>query len=416
MKTEKSSPKKSFVRRINLVPRLVCLAIAFMIWIYVMEVDSPDYETDFSSIPITVVGTTALEEKGLSVFSGADSTVDITVKGQKSVISRYTKDDINVTVDVTDVTESGRTSFELFFDLPSGLSLSQKSASNVSLLIDKRAVIDVSVMPRLSSYKIATDYELGQITCDTTTLSVAGPASVVSDISYASVDVNLGDNYITESWVTDAAVVLMNLQDEAVDTRYLKLSQNSVKVNVPVFSYKTVELKAAYKYGYFDKDGTEVAFEPKTVRVKGDPQRLADIDNIVVTTLDEKLITRDTSMLVDIICPDGLTLADGEPTVSTVNITRHGVSRRSMRVRNIDIDTDKDIKCEVITGSVAVTIVAPDDKIMDISESDITLYADLTNFKGSEGTVSVPVDVRINYDEAVVYELGEYTVQVKITK
>ena len=32
----------SFVRRFHILPKLVCLLFAFIFWIYVMEVDSPD--------------------------------------------------------------------------------------------------------------------------------------------------------------------------------------------------------------------------------------------------------------------------------------------------------------------------------------------------------------------------------------
>lgn len=415
MKNENN--EQSFVKRISLIPRLVCLLMAFMIWIYVMEVDSPDYEAEFEDVPITLVGTSVIETNNdLAVFSGADTTVDVTVKGQKSVISRYTKDDIIVNADVSGVTEGGRSSFDLFFDLPSGLSLVSKSAYSVDLFIDKRVVGEFDISAKLSSYKVATDYELGQISCEPSIVSVTGPSSVISDISYASVDVNMGDNYVSESMVTDGNIVLMNSKDEPVESRYLKLSQNSVKVSVPVFAYKDISLKAAYKYGYFENDNTKVTIDPETVRVKGDPSKLKSLDSLVITTLDEKSITDDKRLLVDIITPDGITLADGEPDVAIVDINRSGMTKRALSVKNITVDHDKNMNCEVLTKSVSITIIADSDIVADISADDITLYADMRDMSAATGTMLIPVEVRIDYNKGTVYELGDYNIQVSVSK
>lgn len=409
-----TSGKESLIKRINLVPRLLCLAVAFVIWIYVMEVDSPDYEVTFDNVPVTLVGTSQLEEQGLSVFSGSDGVIDVTVRGQKSVISRYTKNDIIINADVSGVTESGRSAFDLFFDLPEGLSLVSRSESSINLFIDRRTTVDVAVTPKLSAYKITTDYELGQLSCDVSTISVTGPASVLSDISYASVDVSFGDNYIDKSWTTDGNVILMNTSDEPIESRYLRLSQNSVRVSVPVFTYRDVALKASYKYGFFENDGTDVSFEPKNIRIKGEPANIENLDSIAVTTLDEKSIVRDTSYLVDIVLPDGVSFADGEPNTATVSVKRNGMTRRAISVKNITVDSDKDTKYEVLTNSVSVTIIAKDDEIINIDADDIVLNADITNLKSSSGIFLVPVEVRINYKGGIAYELGEYNIQVSV--
>ena len=109
---------KSFISRFHIVPKLICVLFAFIIWIYVMTVDSPDNEEVFEDVPVTIMGTTALEnERNLSIFSGYDALVDVTVRGQKSVISKYSSEDIVATVDVSKITEGGMYNLELFFDL-----------------------------------------------------------------------------------------------------------------------------------------------------------------------------------------------------------------------------------------------------------------------------------------------------------
>ena len=44
----------SSIHRLHLIPKLVCVMFAFIFWIYVMEVDSPDYEDVFEDVAVTV--------------------------------------------------------------------------------------------------------------------------------------------------------------------------------------------------------------------------------------------------------------------------------------------------------------------------------------------------------------------------
>ena len=49
MADKNGAKKNGTVRKPNLIPRIVCFVFAFIMWIYVMVVDSPDYEQRFES-------------------------------------------------------------------------------------------------------------------------------------------------------------------------------------------------------------------------------------------------------------------------------------------------------------------------------------------------------------------------------
>ena len=67
---------------------------------------------------------------------------------------------------------------------------------------------------------------------------------------------------------------------------------------------------------------------------------------------------------------------------------------------------------ELLTNSVAVTIVADSDIISDITASDITLSADLSSFANSSGNVMVPVTVEFKDVGGTAFEFGTYNIQV----
>ena len=106
MKGKKAAAQNAHkMKKWHIGTMLLCVFCAFIFWLYVMEVDSPNYESEFLDVPVNLVGVSTLEnEHNLSVFGGFDAVVDLKVKGSRSIIGRYTIADINVTADVSGIT------------------------------------------------------------------------------------------------------------------------------------------------------------------------------------------------------------------------------------------------------------------------------------------------------------------------
>lgn len=403
------------LKRFHLIPKIVCLLFAFIFWIYVMEVDSPDYEDTFEDVPVTVVGTTVLEnDKNLAVFSGYDTYVDITVRGQKSVIAKYSVEDIEVRVDVSEVEKSGMYSFELFYDLPSGITLIDSSAKEINMFIDRRSTANVSVEPVIKSYKLSSaEYTLGDVTSDTDTITVTGPESVICDIDKGVVEINMGDEHLTQSLVADGNIVLKNQNGETVESKYLKLSKSTVTVSIPVYTFKELPLRVTGKHGYYNSSNSEITVEPRTVKVKGETSILKNLDFIDVTAIDEKKISADTEFIVDISLPESVYAVEGEPTDATVSVDLKGFIVKTFVVENIKIINAGDADPEILDKTVAVKVMG-DKKTMDkITEKDITLVVDFSNFKENVGIVNAAATVEFDVSGGIVYEIGVYSIQVQ---
>ncbi len=393
--------------------KLLCLVCAFIIWLYVMEVESPDYESEFLDVPVNLVGVSTLEnEHNLSVFGGFDAVVDLKVKGSKSVIGRYTISDINVTADVSGITQAGSHEVALFFDLPTGLTMTESSVSKLSLYIDERSSAVVDVKARISSVTIPESYELGELVADTDTVTVSGPKAILDDIDFAQVSLDAGAIESSVSMV--GTLELISLSGDAITNPYVRLSKTEVKVNIPVYCYKELKLTAATKYGYYTGDNCRITIDPETVTVKGDPTVLADMEELVVTTLDEKSITEDSSLIVRVNVPDTLTL-DEESATATVSVRHIGTKTKTFNVKNIKVSVDSGLEYEVLTSTIAVAVRGDQDAVDALSADDITVSADLTGYTHSNmGLVYAEGKVTINDPSGTVYELGEYNIQVAI--
>lgn len=414
MKGKKAAAQNAHkMKKWHIGTMLLCVFCAFIFWLYVMEVDSPNYESEFLDVPVNLVGVSTLEnEHNLSVFGGFDAVVDLKVKGSRSIIGRYTIADINVTADVSGITQAGSHEVALFFDLPEGLTMTESSMSAVSLYIDARSSAVVEVRSRLSSVTIPESYELGDLVADTDTITASGPKTILDDIDYAQVSLEAGNIETSVSMV--GTLELISLSGDVITNPYVRLSKTEVRVNIPVYCYKDLRLTAATKYGYYTEENTRITIDPETVTVRGDPAVLADMEELVVTTLDEKAITEDSSMIVQINVPDSLTLVE-ESATATVAIRHIGTITKTFNVRNIDVSVDSGLDYEVLTSTIAVTVRGDQDAVNALSADDITVSADLTGYTHSSmGLVYAEGTVTIDDPTGTVYELGEYNIQVAI--
>ena len=50
-------------RKYNIIPKIMCLAAAFVLWLYVMQIDSVDTESTFTGVRVYLENTSEIESK-----------------------------------------------------------------------------------------------------------------------------------------------------------------------------------------------------------------------------------------------------------------------------------------------------------------------------------------------------------------
>ena len=88
------------------IPIILSLVCAFVLWMYVMSVESPTYTETFKNVGVSLQNESIIAKNGLSVVSGTGYHVDVTVTGRKSIISRLDSDDIKAYVDLSGISSS----------------------------------------------------------------------------------------------------------------------------------------------------------------------------------------------------------------------------------------------------------------------------------------------------------------------
>lgn len=400
----------------DIAARILCALAAIMLWLYVMSIDSPDYERTFTGVLVSIENEVQLANNyNMSVISGFENTVSVTVKGKKSDIDKYASSDINAFVDLSSVSGSGRHSLEVAAAPPAGLTVMEISPNTISVYTDQVASKTVPVDVNLH-YTMESTYGLGIYETNIEQVKVSGPAGVLDTIAYARAELDLGQ--VTTSMTQRVPLKLVGEGGQEITNPYLRCDATDVLVEVPVYMYKDVPVKVAFKYGYLNAENAKVVVTPSIITVRGDPQVLADFNEYEALVIDETKITGDYSQRAKLTLPDGVTNVDKIENV-TVEVTHIGTDTRSlsMLASRINVEVPGDKGYEFLESGFSFTIRGPADVVGNFRTNHMAASIDLSSYADVVGIVTVPVTITplsTSYS-GKVYAIGTYQIQVRLS-
>lgn len=95
-----NEPKKKH----HIAARIVCLLLAFVIWLVVAGVQGDNYKREIRDVKVTLVGAESLSGYEITDYT---KSMTVTVKGDHSKVTAMTSEDITVLVDVSAVKGTG---------------------------------------------------------------------------------------------------------------------------------------------------------------------------------------------------------------------------------------------------------------------------------------------------------------------
>ena len=408
VQTTSNSRKPQKAGRIsNIIALIICFMIAVAMWLYVMQTDSPEYEETFTRVPLLIEGVGELSEKSnLSVISGWEQRVSVTVKGRKSDIAKYSDVDLIAYVNVAGVTQTGAYTLDISVELPGGLQLADVAPSTAQIVVDEVSSKVIPVNAQIASVKHDAGCELGDPVANPSEITVTGPVSLLENVHFALVTLELGE--ISSSVVAVAPVTVADKSGNTVDNPYLSTSVDSVSVTVPLYETKTVPLTVAYKYGYYNDENCAITVEPASVTLRGEGSVLDGIESIVLKTLDEKQITSDKTENVTIPLPVGVEAVDGITSVR-ITVKHKNTVQRTFKVTDFNV---KGSGYTLLTEELEIILRGPEALLTRLTSKNIEVTASLEDIEGSgEFRVQAEIKLPTSYQN-VVYELGTYYINV----
>lgn len=395
---------------------LLSVLLAVLIWMYIRDVENPTQEGTYYGIEIQISGERVLEERGLTVASISQKTVNVTVNAPISVHNDL-RGNITATVDVSQCTEPGEYQLTCTPKLPSNIDTTgayfPDSAQVVTVVIDNLATETKTLELKLEG-SVADGYQAGAPVFDPETVELSGTAEQLAQVSRAVVI--LEADGLKQSYSGRLPITLLDENDEPITDTNISMSEETAYLTLPVGVMKEVPLTVSFiPGGGATGDGdVEVDIQPKTINVIGTEEAVAGLTEISLGSIDLSTVLDTSVITMPIRLSSALDNASGI-TEAQVTVTIKGLSTRSLDVSNIQITNVPDpYVVEKVTQTRTIVIRGSESALEQVDPGQVWIVADMSKITAT-GTNSVPVTVYLNASDEVGV-VGEYKIVVNIKK
>ena len=273
-----------WIRKNDVLPRLVSLAAAVLLWFFVIDSLDKELTTTITQFPVEFTGTGLLANNDLVIIEGAHSTVNFEVEGKTSKLKTLNMNYVRATADLSNITAPG--SYDVQYELStihSGVSL-KKITPSVRIVVDRMVSKPVPVDLTLGG-KLEEGYILDRRSLSPDAITVTGPQSVLDKIVSAKTAYDISG--LQESTETTLGYALIDAEGDEVKSNYLSTNTASVQLELAIRQTGEIPLVLNVKdYGYITADDVEVKLSPETVKVNGRPEDISLLNQIDIGTLD----------------------------------------------------------------------------------------------------------------------------------
>ncbi|WP_260287599.1 CdaR family protein [Peribacillus aracenensis] len=436
--------------------RIVAFALAALLFISInFEMESDKKSLGLSTAP--EISTETIENVPVEVYydrenlvvSGVPETVDVTLKGAKSLlINAKNQRDFKVYVDLSDpaISMGDRTVTFKISDLNEKL-VATIDPEYAEVNVQERVTKEFSVEAEYNSSLLEEGYTAGQPTVSPKTVKITGAKDAIEQISYvkANLEISKGLNETVNGKATVKALDRdLNKLDVTIEPSTVSVS---LKVSIPS---KTVSI--APKQTGKAKDGiriTSMSVDPKEVTLFGSETDLEKID-VVNLPVNISKIDGDTELELDLDKPESvqkMSLGKAKVKIRTekVDVDEENTepvveeekpeteqkqeeqvveeeekedepaaieSKTFNNIQIVPVGIQDDKNAELESDVTSITLLGEADDLKKITKDDINLTVDVSNL--DEGTHDV--DLAVTVPEGVEWELDSKTISVTITQ
>ena len=395
------------------------LLIAIVFWLYVDDVQGSKISETYYRIPIEFIGAEdTLPNRGLMLTEGEDITIDLKLSGPRILISGLDKSDIRIQVDLTNISAVGTytLNYEILFPDNvdrSRISREYASRSMVTVKIEelytKTVPVEVSVSGEVADGYI---YMAERLVLDPANLVVSGREKDVEKVAAAGIKLDLAG--ATSSISRKFDYELLDAEGNVIEAEGIRLSDNQIQVDAPVYLVKTLNLTVKFKESPGSSlEDVDWKLEQNTVEVAGEAASLENKEDILLGEIDLSSLLSDTEMVLDISLPAGTVNLSGYTTTTLTITFSDNLATKALSVSNISaVGLSEGQSFDRLTSSVEVMLRGPADEVEQVTAEDVRVVVDLEEYT-SNGTYSVPAMVFVDgYDN--VGAIGSCSVACKI--
>lgn len=283
---------------------------AVLLWIFVAYEENPVHETWLRDVPVSYINRSADFENGkLLVIEGDSETVDVKIRGDRSVLASIKASSVKCAVDFADISSDGEYTLNINASTSAnGIEIVNKKPNNVKLVID-------TVVTREKTLAIIKEgtpdkgFVAGNIEASPKTIKLTGPKSVVDKVKSAKINVDI-------SGANDDVANLYKIklyddsEKEITDDRINK-NVEYCDVRCPILASKDVKIEPvlAAETNASGDNITVSSVSPDKVTLMGKPDQLKRINSVHTKPVSARdiytTVKREVDLDIDSL-PDGV--------------------------------------------------------------------------------------------------------------
>lgn len=361
--------------------KLLSVVLAVVLWIVVMNISDSAVTKQINDIPVQQLNGEIFDDLDKIYEVSNGDTVDIIVKGRRSVVSKLTADDFIATADLSTMSVTGAVQI---FVTPKSSSV--KEAITITVVDNTMSLILESKVTAQFPIKIKTNgetregYAVGESYASPNIITVEGPESSVAKITDVEVVVDVTNK--TESFTENAEVILYDAYHEVISNSKISLSDTSVDVTVNIYPTKSVPItieptgKPAEGFSV-----AEVIYQPQTVELVGPEDELESMESIVIDDISVSGITEDLQTTINITkyLPEGV-FAVGTDNEIVITVSVEQLEKKSFKplINDIELEGKNDAYKYLVTLSddFSVEVIGLSGDMEGITLGSLGLYVD----------------------------------------
>lgn len=320
------------------------------------------------------------------VLTGDLGLVEITYRASNEIQSSVTAADFVARVDLSAYDmESAPEPQQLPVEvstLRDGIQVLTVEPSSIPVEVDR---IEVRTVPvEVEPGPIPDGLEVGDPVVSDEEVEVRGPASVVNQIDRAQALVDIPASAIDVNVAVD--LTLVDIEGQPVGVGMIDVEPETVSVQIDV---RAVETQATVAIRPDVESGTPapgfaldaLSVEPASVTIVGLPEVLAEVDAVLTAPISIDGSSSDQTFEVELVLPEGVSLADGQPASVTVTATIvPSVSSRTFVVGVICQGSGENA-CVPRIDQLSITLSGQGAALDGLDASDVTPVVDASGLE-----------------------------------
>jgi hypothetical protein len=394
----------------NLVLKISSLAVAFLVWIIVVNVSNPIVTRNIS-VPLNVVNANIITDAGKTYSLMGANSVTVSYEVRSRDQSRISASDFNASIDLGDM-----------YDITGAVPIAVEVVNNKDLIIgavaSKPSIVRVSIEDlQRKEFTLTTKitgtpsdgFSVGEVKLDKTNVVVTGPVSVIGQISQIGVEIDVSGLDSNESGRAELKYFDANGNAFVISDNRVSKSFDNVGYSLVMLNGRTLALNfdvggtVAQGYKFTGAESTT-----KSIQVRGQPEVLEGLDSITVpaSALSVEGATGDVNITVDIknFLPANVTAVGDTKVNVTLKVEALDKKSLTLTVNDLNIVGAKPgVATNIVPEKITVVVSGLSANLESVTNADLKATLDVSEMNSGSNVGS------LKFEPATGLSVDSYT-------